>query len=71
MDKFTSDATIIKQIVECYCKEHDITFLLEEEYHYGRLAKSTCVGWYCGEPNLEDSIKFTGKLEAVYSNDWL
>ena len=50
--------TIRTQTYEAYAEEHDTTYIMEETLVDGQVIKLECIGWYCGEPNAEDTKKY-------------
>ena len=54
-----------EEIETAYAPSHDITFILKYTYNLAREQKTTtCIGWYYGEPNEEDTKAFCGNLIA-------
>lgn len=56
-----------------YCKEDDMTFLIESVYDGDRdgsvLISQECVGWYYGEPTEENTKTFYKSLKADYNSE--
>lgn len=48
-----------------YSAEADRTFILKQTYQYGDLAQTEIIGFYSGEPNEEDTKKFSGECAGV------
>lgn len=46
------------QTYEAYAAENDTTFIMEETLVNNEVIKLECIGWYCGEPNAEDTKKY-------------
>lgn len=53
---------------EVYSEESDMTFIMENTYNNltGRIETATCVGFYYGEPSLENDEKYRGRLTANF-----
>lgn len=61
---------IKKEIEICYAQEEDITFILENTYNLTEniLLSTEVVGFYFGEPDIENNIKYRGKLKAEFKS---
>ena len=55
------------EIEEEYSEMGDKTFIMELKYEEGELKSMSCVGWYSGTPNEEDTKKFKGSLTGYYN----
>lgn len=66
VDKYHEPRTL--EHVPVYANEYDITFIMEDTYDAdGELASRECVGWYCGEPNINDTLLYANReLKAEY-----
>lgn len=50
-----------------YAEADDLTFIMEDKYAGDDLASIECVGWYCGEPNDEDTAHYANRnMIAIY-----
>ena len=54
----------------CYSQEADKTFIMDVTYDLNENPLTEkVVGWYWGKPNEEDTIRFRGKPEAIYTKE--
>ena len=55
------------QITTAYSETEDITFILKEQQdNNGNSVSTEVVGFYYGQPNEDDTTRYTGKLKAQY-----
>lgn len=58
---------LVVEIHTPYSEEYDQTFIMEDTYINGELKATECIGWYCGEPNAEDTAKYGNReMRATY-----
>lgn len=50
----TANNTTVELIPE-YAHDHDRTYIMEATYVGRECISMECVGWYCGEPNEDDT----------------
>ena len=56
------------EIYGMYCKEYDMTFVIEDRYSTdGQILSTRVVGLYHGEPEDELNLKFYGETEIDYT----
>lgn len=54
-------------IEENYCETTDKTFIMEYVSDDTNLLSSECIGWYCGEPNADDTARYSNReMKAIY-----
>ena len=51
---------------DVYSEESDMTFIMENHYDNGTLKTITCVGWYFGEPSVENDEYYKHKLTSYH-----
>ena len=49
------------ELVPIYQAEHDITFIMEDKWLRDELLSRELVGWYCGEPNADETELYANR----------
>lgn len=63
-NELSSSTTKIREV---YAEADDMTFIMEEEFVGEDVKSIECIGWYCGEPNEEDTIHYARHgMIAIY-----